>query len=204
MMMSGAVGTRKNNSRDQRGPRKPFIRNDKFADEVVANKLFVGNLSRRCTEFMLTKVLKRFGNIKHFSFMWNNDGSGEPRGYAFVEYRTRAESEKAKRGLSGKKLLGRDLVVRFVRAKVGHNEPHHMLTSTNMQVLEEEMVKSSASGARTGDRIAAIQAKLQAMESEEKDKARQHKKRKSEKRSESESGGAVGDGGNRSSKKIKK
>jgi RNA recognition motif-containing protein len=51
--------------------------------------------------------------------MWHTHGprKGEPRGYCFVEYHTRAEAESALK-MDGKMIHGRPLVVRFAFDKV--------------------------------------------------------------------------------------
>ena len=92
--------------------------------EVSEHKLYVGNLDSRVTEFMIIKLFRKYGKIVREEFMWHAHGPrrGEPRGYCFVEYKTRDEAVRAKSSLDGKLLLGRPLRVRFSEEKVNYSE----------------------------------------------------------------------------------
>lgn len=86
--------------------------------------------------------------------MWHRDGpkKGQPRGYAFVQFSSQSEAERAVAQLDGKSLLGRPLVVRFAEGGRG-----------------PKAAKKSGSGATERERerqIAAIQKKLRSMEQE--------------------------------------
>jgi RNA recognition motif-containing protein len=98
----------------------------------------------------LVKLFSQYGVIVQEDFMWHRDGpkKGQPRGYAFVEYKTRGEAEKAISQLDGKPLLGRAMVVRFAEGSKGTREG-----------------KKSGAGAADKERqIAAIRKKLRSME----------------------------------------
>ncbi|GAQ80016.1 hypothetical protein KFL_000440180 [Klebsormidium nitens] len=115
-------------------------------------KLFVGNLSPKVTEYQLVKLFSQHGTIVQEDFMWHRDGpkKGQPRGYAFVEFSTRREAEKAVAQLDGRSFLGRPLVVRFAEGGRG-----------------PKAAKKSGSGVAERERqIAAIQKKLRSMEEE--------------------------------------
>ena len=70
--------------------------------------IYVGNLSLEVTEEELRREFTAFGEIKSVTIM--NDkyiGSGQPRGYGFVEMVAKSEGEAAITSLKGKKLRGR-------------------------------------------------------------------------------------------------
>eukprot|EP00697_Spironema_sp_BW2_P014787 gnl/Spiro4/5356_TR2721_c0_g3_i1.p1 gnl/Spiro4/5356_TR2721_c0_g3~~gnl/Spiro4/5356_TR2721_c0_g3_i1.p1 ORF type:complete len:176 (-),score=63.68 gnl/Spiro4/5356_TR2721_c0_g3_i1:91-618(-) len=83
--------------------------------ENVACKLYVGNLDLRITEGQLVKLFKPFGKIVREDFIWHTQGHqrGAPRGFAFVEYATREDAQRAVAELNGKLVLSRPIVVRF-------------------------------------------------------------------------------------------
>eukprot|EP00941_MAST-03F_sp_MAST-3F-sp1_P004680 g4680.t1 len=78
-------------------------------------RLFVSNLDHRVTEFIITEVLKRFGKIKRFEFLFQKGGKqvGTSLGVARVEFSNRGEAEEAMKKMNGKKLLGRRVKVDY-------------------------------------------------------------------------------------------
>eukprot|EP01103_Thecamoeba_quadrilineata_P015111 TRINITY_DN4676_c0_g1_i2.p1 TRINITY_DN4676_c0_g1~~TRINITY_DN4676_c0_g1_i2.p1 ORF type:complete len:172 (-),score=27.83 TRINITY_DN4676_c0_g1_i2:24-539(-) len=89
---------------------------EQLPDENRENKLYVGNLDLRVTEYHIIKIFKPFGKLLREEFLWHTHGPkrGEPRGYCFIEYSTKDEALKAKSQLNGKWVFGRPLVIRFV------------------------------------------------------------------------------------------
>jgi len=77
--------------------------------------IYVGNLSLEVTEDDLRKEFAAFGNVTYVTMM--NDkyiGSGQPRGYGYVEMSLKSEGTAAIANLQGKKL--KDRVVEVVEA----------------------------------------------------------------------------------------
>uniref|UniRef100_A0A3B4G0K8 Probable RNA-binding protein 18 n=1 Tax=Pundamilia nyererei TaxID=303518 RepID=A0A3B4G0K8_9CICH len=117
------------------------------------NRLWIGNIDPKITEYHLVKLLEKFGKVKQFDFLFHKSGplEGQPRGYCFVNFSTREEAERAIQCLNGKLALSKKLVVRWAHAQVRKkfSYPH-----------------SSTSPARavTSAKIRAIEAKLQMME----------------------------------------
>jgi len=77
--------------------------------------IYVGNLSLETTEDELRKEFTEFGDVISVTIM--NDkyiGSGQPRGYGYVEMASKSEGVTAIANLEGKKL--RDRVVNVVEA----------------------------------------------------------------------------------------
>ncbi len=77
--------------------------------------IYVGNLSLETTEDELRKEFTEFGEV--ISVIIMNDkyiGSGQPRGYGYVEMASKSEGANAIASLEGKKL--RDRVVTVVAA----------------------------------------------------------------------------------------
>lgn len=74
--------------------------------------IYVGNLSLKVTETELRQEFMAFGQVVSVSIM--NDkyiGSGQPRGYGFVEMASKSEGEAAINALKGKKLRDRTVYV---------------------------------------------------------------------------------------------
>lgn len=77
--------------------------------------IYVGNLSLEVTEDELRKAFTAYGEVRSVTIM--NDkyiGSGQPRGYGYVEMRERAAGAAAIANLSGKLL--KDRAVEIVEA----------------------------------------------------------------------------------------
>jgi RNA recognition motif-containing protein len=77
--------------------------------------IYVGNLSLETTEDELREEFAVFGEVKSVSVM--NDryiGSGQPRGYGYVEMVSKSAGASAIANLKGKKL--RDMVMSVVEA----------------------------------------------------------------------------------------
>jgi RNA recognition motif-containing protein len=74
--------------------------------------IYVGNLSLAVTEAELRQEFTAFGQVISVSVM--NDkyiGSGQPRGYGFIEMASKSEGEAAIVALNGKTFKGRVLSV---------------------------------------------------------------------------------------------
>ncbi|MFH1169404.1 MAG: RNA-binding protein [Chloroflexota bacterium] len=77
--------------------------------------IYVGNLSLETTEDELRREFTEYGEVTSVTIM--NDkyiGSGQPRGYGYVEMASKSEGATAIAGLEGKKLRNR--VVTIVEA----------------------------------------------------------------------------------------
>ncbi len=77
--------------------------------------IYVGNLSLETTEDELRREFTEFGEV--ISVIIMNDkyiGSGQPRGYGYVEMASKSEGATAIANLEGKKL--RDRVINVVEA----------------------------------------------------------------------------------------
>ena len=77
--------------------------------------IYVGNLSLETTEDELRKEFTEFGEVVSVTIMDDKYiGSGQPRGYGYVEMTSKSEGTTAIANLEGKRL--RDRVVNVVEA----------------------------------------------------------------------------------------
>jgi RNA recognition motif-containing protein len=79
-------------------------------------RLFVGNLPFNVTEAELREHFSAVGPISYFSLPTDRE-SGQPRGFAFVEFKDRAQAEEAIRRFNNQLFKGRPLVVNEARAR---------------------------------------------------------------------------------------
>ncbi|XP_055081725.1 probable RNA-binding protein 18 isoform X2 [Periophthalmus magnuspinnatus] len=131
------------------------------------NRLWIGNIDPKITEYHLVKLLEKFGKVKQFDFLFHKSGplEGQPRGYCFVNFSTREEAERAIQRLNGKLALSKKLVVRWAHAQ-------RFETFRNEKSMPSSLEPSSSGGAEsltsnhlsTSAKIRAIEAKLQMME----------------------------------------
>ena len=82
----------------------------------MGNKLYVGNLAYSMTDESLQQRFAEFGNVQSAKVMMDRD-SGRSKGFGFVEMGTSEEAQAAIRGLNGKQIEGRDMVVNEARPK---------------------------------------------------------------------------------------
>uniref|UniRef100_A0A803JCF7 Probable RNA-binding protein 18 n=1 Tax=Xenopus tropicalis TaxID=8364 RepID=A0A803JCF7_XENTR len=84
------------------------------------HRLWIGNVDPKITEYHLLKLLQKFGKVKQFDFLFHKSGplEGQPRGYCFVNFETKAEAERAIHCLNGKMALSKKLVVRWAHAQI--------------------------------------------------------------------------------------
>jgi RNA recognition motif-containing protein len=88
----------------------------------MAVRLFVGNLPYDVTEAELRAHFAAIGPLASLSLATDRD-TGKPRGFAFVEFSTRADAEDAMSRLNDHAFKGRALVVNEARARDAHVPP---------------------------------------------------------------------------------
>ncbi|HEX6018028.1 MAG TPA: RNA-binding protein [Burkholderiaceae bacterium] len=82
----------------------------------MGNKLYVGNLAYSMTDESLQQHFAEFGSVLSAKVMIDRD-SGRSKGFGFVEMGTADEAQAAIRGLNGKSIEGRGIVVNEARPK---------------------------------------------------------------------------------------
>jgi RNA recognition motif-containing protein len=82
----------------------------------MGNKLYVGNLAYSMTDASLQDRFAEFGAVQSAKVMTDRD-SGRSKGFGFVEMDTSDSAQAAIRGLNGKMVDGRDMVVNEARPK---------------------------------------------------------------------------------------
>ena len=85
-------------------------------------RLFVGNLPYDVTEAELRAHFTAIGPLSSLALPTDRD-TGKPRGFAFVEFRERADAEEAIRHLNNQVFKGRPLAVSEARARDDHAPP---------------------------------------------------------------------------------
>jgi cold-inducible RNA-binding protein len=78
--------------------------------------IYVGNLSFNVTESDLREAFQAFGTVEKAAII-TDKGTGQSRGFGFVEMPNREEATKAVGALNGKDLKGRALKVNEAQAK---------------------------------------------------------------------------------------
>jgi RNA recognition motif-containing protein len=79
-------------------------------------KLYVGNLSYAVTEDELRELFTQAGNVTSVAVIKDRD-TGQSKGFAFVEFSTQADAQKAINRFNGQKLGERTLTVNLARPK---------------------------------------------------------------------------------------
>uniref|UniRef100_A0A3Q3LKA0 Probable RNA-binding protein 18 n=1 Tax=Mastacembelus armatus TaxID=205130 RepID=A0A3Q3LKA0_9TELE len=138
------------------------VENASILSESVAhegNRLWIGNIDPKITEYHLVKLLEKFGNVKQFDFLFHKSGplEGQPRGYCFVNFSTREEAERAIQCLNGKLALSKKLVVRWAHAQ-------RFEGFRNDKTMPQSLEPSFRCATSYCAKIRAIEAKLQMME----------------------------------------
>jgi RNA recognition motif-containing protein len=79
-------------------------------NEILAKKLYVGNLPFSITEDELRSTFERHGAVASVNVIMDRD-TGRPRGFAFVEMDEASGADDAMRALDGSELGGRTVKV---------------------------------------------------------------------------------------------
>jgi len=127
-------------------------------------KVWVGNIDNKLTEYQLLKICEKFGEVSDFDFLYNISDTGHrtPRGYAFLTYTTASFAATAIDNLNGKKILSRELVVRYANPKSDYGGiTHHRPVPAALKAGRTSDELSSDQKAR---KIQALEAKLKLME----------------------------------------
>jgi RNA recognition motif-containing protein len=115
---------------------------NRLAKEDTMN-IYVGNLSLEMTEDELRKEFTEFGEVVSVTIMNHKYiGSGQPRGYGYVEMPSKSEGTTAIANMAGKKLKNR--VVYAVQALPLSNKDGAATSRTrnnNLSNIEEEKEK---------------------------------------------------------------
>ena len=80
----------------------------------MGKKLYVGNLAYSVNDQSLQQNFSEFGTISSAKVMMDRD-SGRSKGFGFVEMSSDAEAQAAIKGMNGKSIDGRDMVVNEAR-----------------------------------------------------------------------------------------
>ncbi|KAF8316038.1 RNA-binding domain-containing protein [Clavulina sp. PMI_390] len=83
--------------------------------EILSNRLYVGNLHPTIDESSLLKIFSKCGKVSRLDYLFHKSGpaKGKPRGYAFVEFSDPKEAKKAVDNLHDRAVRGRKLIVSF-------------------------------------------------------------------------------------------
>jgi cold-inducible RNA-binding protein len=92
------------------------ITQSKLEKNVIAVRLFVGNLAYDVTEAELREHFATVGPLSYISLATDRD-TGKPRGFAFIEFSERADAEEAMRRLNNQAFKGRPLTINEARAR---------------------------------------------------------------------------------------
>ncbi|GAA5824868.1 hypothetical protein JCM11251_005374 [Rhodosporidiobolus azoricus] len=135
-------------------------------------RLYLGNLSTSCDEYLLMQVCARHGKIAKLDYLFHKTGpqKGKPRGYAFVEYSTKEEAKRALEALHDKVVRGRKMVVSL--ASEQQQDPTPSGSKKSRAPAASDLHKPTAISLLKGGgvakapvnrKIAALEAKLAAM-----------------------------------------
>lgn len=132
-------------------------------------KVWLGNLDPSVAESQLLKLVEPFGRVDKFDFVYAvhpDTGARTPRGFAFVTYELPESAARAVRKLDGVTLVGRRLHAKPANslnpsADVAAARKRKLLGGDRGCAPSKEMSKAA--------KIAAMEAKLRAMEAGTKD-----------------------------------
>ncbi|XP_037799509.1 probable RNA-binding protein 18 [Penaeus monodon] len=126
-------------------------------------RLWVGNLDSRLREFQLLKMVENFGPLVEFDFLYHRSGpqAGQPRGYAFVTFKSPDCAQAAMNTLDGKNVLGRRMAVKWAHAQ---DESMYERTKEKPAPPILSGGKGETSQVSKKSKIAALEAKLKLLE----------------------------------------
>jgi RNA recognition motif-containing protein len=80
----------------------------------ISTSIFIGNLNHSCTEDDLLAVFCQFGNVTRVTICTDRE-TGEPRGFAFVQFDSAEDAQRAIAALNGTTLFERTVTVNEAR-----------------------------------------------------------------------------------------
>ena len=83
----------------------------------MAKKLYVGNLSFKCTDDNLRELFEPFGQVDSARVITDRE-TGRSKGFGFVEMSVDSEADAAVKELNKSEYLGRPLTVNEARPRV--------------------------------------------------------------------------------------
>ncbi|XP_076931461.1 organelle RRM domain-containing protein 6, chloroplastic [Bidens hawaiensis] len=89
--------------------------------KTTATKLYVSGLSFRTSEESLRNAFESFGQLIEVNLVMDKIAN-RPRGFAFLRYATKEDSEKAIEGMHGKFLDGRVIFVEYAKPRSQLNQ----------------------------------------------------------------------------------
>lgn len=145
---------------------EPLPLDEEFTGAALAQRIWIGNMDTKITEYTMLQVLKDFGKIKQFDFLVHKSGpqQGEPRGYCFVSFEKEVDAARAILKLNNMLVLTKRLQVRWANCqKQTKPDPKETLKlPVDSAVGEKEMQRGRV--VSTDAKIRAIEAKLRQME----------------------------------------
>jgi RNA recognition motif-containing protein len=90
---------------------------------MTQTRLFVGNLPYKTREQDLHAYFSQIGNVTSVTIMVDRE-TGKSRGFAFVEFETAEEANRAVEQLNNKEFQGRALTVNLARPKEERERSH--------------------------------------------------------------------------------
>jgi RNA recognition motif-containing protein len=160
----------------------------RFADEAtmasssskaLKSTVWIGNIDQTATEAKVLKLVKPFGNVVKFDFIYTSKDSTcstaerVPRGYAFVTYENYVAADEAIRGLNGIKLLSKNLKVQPASSSSTSSSSFSSVSKNLPLTLSmggrNHKVASSTSNLSKESKIRAMEAKLKAISQEKCD-----------------------------------
>ena len=84
-------------------------------------KMYAGNLSSKVTEDNLKEAFEAFGQLESVTLV-KDKGTGDSRGFGFIEMPSKAEAQAAIDGLNGTDLQGKNMVVNEARPRRERNQ----------------------------------------------------------------------------------
>ncbi|XP_055385284.1 probable RNA-binding protein 18 [Condylostylus longicornis] len=132
-------------------------------DTLEDRRLWIGNLDPRITEYQLLKILQKYGDIEKFDLLFHKSGplAGQPRGYAFVTYKSTKDSACALDKLNGKLVGIKNVAVRLAK-NINYDELEKPKPKIEIPVLAAGVSKQNKISKELA--IEAIQAKLDALQ----------------------------------------
>ncbi len=143
----------------------------------LKSTIWIGNIDQRATESQVLKLVKPFGKILKFDFIYSSTAStGErvPRGFAFVTYDNYVSAGNAIQKLNGLQVCSKNLRVQTASSQAASSSHIAMLSKKggggqlsaplSLTVsLDSSKKKTSISGTAKESKIKALEAKLKAL-----------------------------------------
>lgn len=146
---------------------EPLPLEEEFQGTSLAQRIWIGNIDTKVTEYTMVQILKKFGPIKQFDYLVHKTGplQGQPRGFCFVTFEKESDAARTILKLNNVQVMSKRLQVRWAhnQAQEKQDPKSTLKLPSDTTDTAQDHIKNACPNSSHA-MIRAIEAKLSQME----------------------------------------